>query len=391
MISSVEKWEVVRLGELAEYINGAAFKPTDWGDQGLPIIRIQNLTDPSKAFNRTTRVVSDRLRVQNGDLLVSWSATLDAFVWDRGPAWLNQHIFKVVPNRNRVDKDFLFLLLKREIALLIETEHLHGSTMKHINRGPFLAHKVSIPPIPEQRRIVTVVTSLLSKSKTASDELGRVPKLVDRYKQALFRRCFARATSEIALGSLISEGPQNGLYLPKTAYGSGTPILRIEDFGFDEARSIHKWKRVRLPPDQSGRYDLIEGDIVINRVNSPSHLGKSLLISKEHLPAVFESNMMRIHLKPAVVPAYAQAFLSCDYGRRRLTENAKWAVNQASINQGDVLSVQIPMLDIPDQLRVVDEMSSLIGRVTSSLRDHSAAKKLVGRLEQAILRSTLFG
>ena len=128
------------LGDLAEYQNGAAFKPADWENRGTPIVRIQNLTDPAKPLNRTTRQVSERHRVRNGDILVSWSATLDAFIWERGEAWLNQHIFRVVPNTELIDKRFLFLLLRHEIAALVETEHLHGSTMKHINRGPFLAH-----------------------------------------------------------------------------------------------------------------------------------------------------------------------------------------------------------------------------------------------------------
>ncbi|MFN9860053.1 MAG: restriction endonuclease subunit S, partial [Pseudanabaena sp.] len=136
-------WDKVLLGDLAEYLNGAAFKPTDWVNEGMPIIRIQNLTDPTKPMNLTTRIVPENLLVKDGDILVSWSATLDAFIWDRGDAWLNQHIFRVLPHEKIVEKYFLFFLLKREIANLIGTEHLHGSTMKHINRGPFLSHEVA--------------------------------------------------------------------------------------------------------------------------------------------------------------------------------------------------------------------------------------------------------
>lgn len=68
------------LGDVAQFVNGAAFKPEDWGNDGLPIIRIQNLTDRTKLFNRTNREVSKRLYVQPGDLLVSWSATLGVFL-----------------------------------------------------------------------------------------------------------------------------------------------------------------------------------------------------------------------------------------------------------------------------------------------------------------------
>jgi type I restriction enzyme S subunit len=146
-------WADATVDDLGEYLNGMAFRPEDWGPHGVPIIRIQNLTDSEKPLNRTTRIFDERYRVQTGDLLVSWSATLDAFIWDREEAVLNQHIFKVVPAAC-VDFRFLFYQLRRLIAEMAASEHLHGSTMRHINRGPFLAHPAVLPPLTEQRRIV---------------------------------------------------------------------------------------------------------------------------------------------------------------------------------------------------------------------------------------------
>ena len=103
------------LGDVARFINGAAFKPTDWCDEGIPIIRIQNLTGTSDKFNYTTRVVKPELVVEPGDLLVSWSATLDVYRWIGPTGLLNQHIFKVLPNKG-VDPDYLFFALKNALA-----------------------------------------------------------------------------------------------------------------------------------------------------------------------------------------------------------------------------------------------------------------------------------
>ena len=72
----------------ARFINGAAFKPTDWGDDGKPIIRIAQLT--GKDFdNYFNGAVNPRYHIEDNDLLFSWSATLDSFIWDRGSAILN--------------------------------------------------------------------------------------------------------------------------------------------------------------------------------------------------------------------------------------------------------------------------------------------------------------
>ena len=169
------------------YINGLAFKPSDWGDEGLLIIRIQNLTNPCKPMNRTTRQVDPIYVVQRGDLLVSWSATLDAFIWDREPAVLNQHIFKVVPNAELVSKRYLFYALRRAIAELIKTEHLHGSTMKHINRAPFLAHMIYLPSLTEQAQIVAEIEKQFSRLDEAVANLKRVKANLKRYKAAVLK------------------------------------------------------------------------------------------------------------------------------------------------------------------------------------------------------------
>jgi type I restriction enzyme S subunit len=133
------------------------------------------------------REVDPIYRVNTGDLLVSWSATLDAFLWDREPGLLNQHIFKVVPDENVVGKRFLFYLLKMAIAEMIKSEHLHGSTMKHINRGPFLAHRVLIPPLHVQHQIVADVEKQFTRLDAGVAALRRVQANLKRYRAAVLK------------------------------------------------------------------------------------------------------------------------------------------------------------------------------------------------------------
>lgn len=90
-----DSWCWARLGSIAIHQNGFAFKPSDWGTKGIPIVRIQNLSNESAPFNYASMDIDDCFKLINGDLLVSWSATLKSFIWMRGEAYLNQHIFKV--------------------------------------------------------------------------------------------------------------------------------------------------------------------------------------------------------------------------------------------------------------------------------------------------------
>lgn len=167
----------VKLGSVAEFINGVAFKPEDWGDSGTKIIRIQNLTNPSKPFNRTERTVSDKYCVRPSDLLVSWSATLGVFEWP-GPdkALLNQHIFRVLPDEKKVEKRYLRYAL--EGALLDMQRHLHGATMQHVNRDEFLNTKLFLPSLPDQRRIAEILDCAEALRAKRRDTLSQLDELV---------------------------------------------------------------------------------------------------------------------------------------------------------------------------------------------------------------------
>ena len=83
----------VRLGDVATYINGYASKPADRSSVGLPSIRIQDLTGNAYDLGFYDGEYPERIEINNGDVLISWSASLGVYVWNKGKALLHQHIF----------------------------------------------------------------------------------------------------------------------------------------------------------------------------------------------------------------------------------------------------------------------------------------------------------
>ncbi|MGH8592558.1 MAG: hypothetical protein ACREV3_01485, partial [Gammaproteobacteria bacterium] len=136
------------------------------------------------------------------------------------------------------------------------------------------------------------------------------------------------------LDTLVVEGPQNGLYLPNTLYGYGTEILRIDAFQNGWVRPREELKRVEADQEATTTYALRARDLVINRVNSMTHLGKCVLATDELEGVLFKSNMMRAQVASASEAKYVELYLRSELGRRRLTQDAKWAVNQASTASG---------------------------------------------------------
>jgi type I restriction enzyme S subunit len=156
---------MVPLGEVLDFQNGRAFKKTEWTDSGLPIIRIQNINDPEKPFNYFEGEFDDRILIRNGDLLFAWSASLGPHIWDRGDAVLNQHIFLVSPKPN-IDQQYAYY------ALLFISDDLekktNGAIYGHITKTQLLAHPIPLPPLSEQRRIVSVLDAAFAGLATAT-------------------------------------------------------------------------------------------------------------------------------------------------------------------------------------------------------------------------------
>ena len=190
---SRSRWPHIALGEIADYINGRAFKPSDWHSTGTRIIRIQNLTNPHAEFNLYAGPVADKYWVNDGDLLVAWSASLGVHIWDRGPAILNQHIFKVEEHRHIVDRIYLYHALGAVMASL--KEQAHGATMQHITKPRFEATTIPLPPLDEQRAIVTELERQSAAAERACQAAREQLADAEALAGAILRRALAPAAA----------------------------------------------------------------------------------------------------------------------------------------------------------------------------------------------------
>lgn len=170
-----DKQKFCQLGDVATYVNGYAFKPADWGSEGLPIIRIQDLTGNSYQANYFSGEIDNRFRVYSGDILISWSASLGVFEWQGGDAVLNQHIFKVVFNKMDIDKKFFIHQLK----MLLErfASEAHGATMKHLTRPVFNALPFYAPSLSRQQKIASVLERVSNLITLNHQQLSKLDQL----------------------------------------------------------------------------------------------------------------------------------------------------------------------------------------------------------------------
>lgn len=177
-------WTYKKLGEVATYVNGYAFKPETWSEKGLPIIRIQNLNNANAAFNYYEGELPEKYIVNKGDLLISWSASLGAYYWEGDIAYLNQHIFKVVFDKSDIIKGFLKYAVEAKLEDM--KRKVHGATMQHIVKKDFDNTIIPIPPLSIQRSIVSELDLLHSVIEKKQEQL----RALDNLAQSLFYQMF---------------------------------------------------------------------------------------------------------------------------------------------------------------------------------------------------------
>jgi type I restriction enzyme S subunit len=183
-------WPTARVGDICKAVNGRAFKPSEWTDKGIPIIRIQNLKNPEAPFNHFAGKLEDKFKVKAGDLLFAWSGTpgtsFGAHIWHGPDAALNQHIFNLHYDQSRVDGKYFCYALNRNVADYV-TKAQGGVGLAHITKGKFENSAIPLPPLDQQQLIVAEIEKQFSRLDEAVANLKRVKANLKRYKAAVLK------------------------------------------------------------------------------------------------------------------------------------------------------------------------------------------------------------
>ena len=386
------KIPIAALGELCE-MDRQGLQPDSPDALQLPFVGVENVGAGTGILNYDTnsRVGSQRSTAFRFDerhvLYGKLRPYLNKVATPGFPGKCSTELVPLLP-REGVDRDFVAYLLRRKQTIEYVMTSVTGSRMPRTDMKALMSMRVPLPPLDEQQRIVGIL------NRAAKIERLRA-QIAERFREfipALFIKMFGDPVENPmgwiseSFGNLIKEGPQNGLYKPKSEYGSGTLILRIDGFYDGNVTDPVGWQRLRLDEATVKKYALIEDDIVINRVNSRPFLGKSTIIPKIDEPAVFESNMMRTRLDSnRILPRFLISMLQLEPVRSRLCLNAKDAINQSSINQTDVreLLVIVPPLDLQRRYtQIVEKTRSTVAIAESGSR--TASELSAGLMSRAL-------
>ena len=367
----MSEWPMVKLGDLGEFINGFAFKPSDWSEDGTPIIRIQNLTNPQALFNRTTKRVKDVLYVEPGDLLVSWSATLGVFRWQgKERAVLNQHIFKVV-SKPIIENEFLEFSLK--FALQQVEKYLHGATMRHVNRQEFLDLKIPLPPLGEQKRIAEIlggVSKAIQKTKVQLllvDSLGENKYLSLSKDADTFKSLKDLGVKKITGKSIVAK--------PDNEHGVNQ-IIKVS--AVSSGRFIASEAKP-LPADYepNNLHEIHQGDLLFARASGSANLlGACCIVDKEIQHLYLPDKVWKLEVDEDILPkVYLLQALRGREFRSVAESHFSSSTGVKNIKTSVLMEFKIPVLkqgqfnDYVHFVKTLDNLRHLLHRKLSLLQE----------------------
>ena len=287
-MSVAQDWKSRKLTDLAEYINGYAFKPEDWDKHGLPIIRIEQLKNPDSISDYFSGRLPEHNIIDNNDLIFSWSASLFLSIWKGGKAALNQHLFKVI-EKEGVDRHFLKHFIEFYLPEIAKVSH--GSTMQHITRKELDQFRAVFPCNKSEQIKIADILSTVDQAIEQTEALIAKQK---RIKIGLVQDLLTRGIDED--GNLRSENtwPIRKLRdiadirvsnVDKKVHKTETPVrlcnymdVYVNDYITNEI----DFMQASASTTEIQRFSLQRGDVIITKDSeTPDDIGVPAVVSDE--------------------------------------------------------------------------------------------------------------
>ena len=338
-----------RLGDIASYINGYPFKPEQRGKVGIPIIRIQDLTGNAYDLGFYDGDYPKKVEINDGDVLISWSASLGVYEWNHGKALLNQHIFRVVFDKLTVDKEFFMYAVQYKLEEM--ESKAHGATMKHITKKDFDNTVIPFPTIVEQERI----SNTLNKLHTIIDSKKFQLEKLDNLIKARFVEMFGDSkTYPIKPLSDIAEYWNGLTYKPTDISNIGTIVLRSSNI---QNMQLDFNDIVRVKCDIGDKKLVKKNDILMcSRNGSAKLVGKVALIPDLQEQISFGAFMMIIR---SDYYSYLMTYFQLPEFRSQISTGT------TTINQITRYMLDKIKLPVPDEVSI-DEFANFVTQVDKS-------------------------
>ena len=322
----------------------------------MPIIRIQDLTGNAYDLGFYDGEYPEKIEINYGDILISWSASLGVYIWNRGKALLNQHIFKVVLDKVDIDKKyFVYAVQKKLDEMKMKT---HGATMKHIVKKDFDAILIPYPSLNEQMEI--------------ANNLDKVSRVIVAYKKELQLLDNLVKARFVEMFGDVKDNPHNyEIFLIKTLYKSceagwsanGTQREKKDnEIAVLKVSSVTKGyfipEECKVLDDQANIKKYVtpeKGDLIFSRANTREMVGATAVIMEDYPLLILPDKLWKIKFKSSVNVFYMKYVLSSKSIRNEFSAaSTGTSGSMYNVSMDKFKSIKIPVAPIELQNQFAD-------------------------------------
>lgn len=353
-----------------------------------------------------------------------------------GKSWVNNHAHVLRVIKEIVSNPLVCYYLNS----FNYRDYISGTTRYKLNQAPMRKIPLPLPPLSEQRRIVAKIEELFTRLDAGVEAMKKIQLQLKRYRQSVLKSAFeGRLTSEwreahkgelepasVLLEKIkagrkksgkhkelspldtadlpelpegwvwttmieLTESMKNGIYKPPQFYAEfGVACLRM--YNIEDGSIVWKdIKRMKLTQDEIKEYELLEGDILVNRVNSRELVGKAAPIPSGLECCVYESKNIRLRVFAQYVASkYISHWLQLS-GQKYFNRNAQQTVGMASINQQQLGAIPLPFCSLIEQQKIGEEIERCFSVADNIERTIEQSLKQAERLCQSILKRAFEG
>lgn len=394
LLSSTTKY--IQLGELCGFVNGNAYKESDWMTSGTPIIRIQNLNNKNKPFNYWQGPVDNRVCINNGDLLLAWSGTpgtsFGAHIWDRGFAVLNQHIFRVDFDHDVLFPGWALHVINYQIEDLIIKAH-GGVGLRHVTKAEIESLSIPLPPMPEQKRIIAILDDQLAAVDQARKHAQERKEAASALPISMLKEAFGAGQCQAWPSQRLSDVA--GLLPSKSIATHGdAEVLAITTACLTESGFMPAGvKEARMQSQHVEGCRVRPGEILVARSNTEELVGRSSMFEGDP-PGVVASDLT-IRVWPdseRIHPRFLSSYLSYLFQTGYWREKAGGASgSMKKITRGQLLDLEVPVPEVEEQASIVERLDKTIPMARRILGLANEELATIEALPATLLRQAFSG
>ena len=361
----MSNWPVVKLGEILT--ERREIPSTDDLFLGrVPVAAKIRFDTGAIELREDAKTNTSMILARPGDLLISGINAAKGAIAMCGaensrPVAATIHYSAYRPEGDRIDLKYLWLFLRSRNFQDLLRQHVPGGIKTELKAKRFLPIPIPLPPLAEQRRIVTRFEELTAQIGAARELRRQAIEEIDAFIRKIVDKLLCdESVPRTALRSLLSEPLMNGLSIPASQLGSGHCFAKVGVVN-SGVFNCNETKLANIELASDSPYWLQIGDIVVSRGNAPEFVGRAAVYEGKPAKCAMPDLLIRVRVKPDIADAH---FVSTFF---HTTEARDFIAAQISgtsstmpkISQSKLGSLPVPIPSLPEQRRVVAELDSL--------------------------------